>query len=347
MLTTSTRRRTAFTLVELLVVIASIGILVGRLLPAVQQVREAARRTSCINNVRQLGLACHNFASAQGHFPSAGGPQDQFWSDDQYKASTPFESAGWMYQILPYVEQDNLANLRANNGFWVPGGISPSPVQIFNCPSRSSRFANLGWTTFALGDYAGVMANWNDPNWGGFEFQITQPPKPGEQTGVWTGILTKGGHVDTSTTPQTVYNFPKTTFGSIADGSSNTILMAEKGVPVQHWTIDGDPWAYWELTGYYGGADFANMRMFGPLNADSSANIWEIPVLNDSAERPADWGRVGDMTEEFGFGSPHSDLIVSVFGDGSTRTISNSADLIILDSAGKRADGTVIPADAF
>src|SRR6476620_4616699 len=89
------RRRRAFTLIELLVVIAIIGVLVGLLLPAVQQSREAARRGQCSNNLKQLGLAVHNFEHVQQTLPSSRlGPQH----------------ATWTIQVLPYMEQDNLYN---------------------------------------------------------------------------------------------------------------------------------------------------------------------------------------------------------------------------------------------
>ena len=91
--------RRAFTLVELLVVIAIIGILVGLLLPAVQAAREAARRMSCSNNLKQLGLANHNFADTFKAFPPA------------KVADTPYGSATWAVLILPYLEQSNGYNL--------------------------------------------------------------------------------------------------------------------------------------------------------------------------------------------------------------------------------------------
>jgi prepilin-type N-terminal cleavage/methylation domain-containing protein/prepilin-type processing-associated H-X9-DG protein len=143
----STRRR-AFTLIELLVVISIIGVLVGLLLPAVQAAREAARRTGCVNNLRQIGLALHNYHAAVGSFPVGflypSGPVPATTSPLQYRWSA-------LAQMAPYLEQANLANAfnfsyplaykpsAGGSAFWpfYPANTTAMKVQvaIFLCPS--------------------------------------------------------------------------------------------------------------------------------------------------------------------------------------------------------------------
>ena len=126
--------RTAFTLVELLVVIAIIGGLVGLLLPAVQAAREAARRSSCQNNLRQLGLALHNFENAKKVFPPSA-------------ASTGTGNAPWSGQslLLPYVEGDTIFkridfsqpySAQANKDLFPPNGVAAQRVDLLVCPSE-------------------------------------------------------------------------------------------------------------------------------------------------------------------------------------------------------------------
>ena len=173
----STARGRGFTLVELLVVIAIIGVLVSLLLPAIQAVRESARRSQCLNNLSQIGIGCHNFQSAKGSFPTGGGTVTQFTSTaEQSKPIYGYENAGWMYQILPFIEQQNLYNLRKGDGATKAGfvvtGLASKKVPTFNCPTRDERTAINGIDVFALPDYAGVMGNWNHEGWLGFEWQI-------------------------------------------------------------------------------------------------------------------------------------------------------------------------------
>ncbi len=114
------------------------------LLPAVQQVREAARRVSCMNNMRQLALAVHNFESGNGRLPTAGDSSDAYWAvDRQLSSGYEIENMGWCYQVLPFIEQNNLFDQRSTDGIWLSGNpaVAEASISTFVCPTRGQRIS--------------------------------------------------------------------------------------------------------------------------------------------------------------------------------------------------------------
>jgi prepilin-type N-terminal cleavage/methylation domain-containing protein/prepilin-type processing-associated H-X9-DG protein len=185
--------RGGFTLVELLVVIAIIGILTGLLLPAVQMVREAARRTECSNKIRQIALAFHLHHDSHQFFPSGG--WDYFRPPN--RAIGREQHAGWGFQILPYIEAKTVYDLPALEAIGTPNPIFFCPTRrgIQTVVGRDNYYPpfNVPSVTRALCDYAGSNR---------------------EQTGA-------------------LRQFVPVTFADITDGTSNTFLVGEKRLNVQ------------------------------------------------------------------------------------------------------------------
>ena len=351
-----------FTLVELLVVIAIIGILIGMLLPAVQQVREAARRTQCANNLRQCVLSCLNYESAFSRFPPAQNANTNQAAPISSRSPRPVlprptSSSGltgrniaWGIFLLPFIEQQNLYNqfiLPSNtDGFddtWfdsVGSDGTPSVSQVvpaYICPSDASPDGefNRFWThsiTNSINDSLHSKANYtvcmgasDQSTFGFFEDLNASDSDNASEWGIF-GVNSR------------------TTFADIADGSSNVIAMGERASRTQIESgVDpanstGDSYgAIWSGRPSGGGNPLGENA--GVLSVASSVGVI---VSKDSATAALDYG-VNGLRPNAGFTSSfHTGGVNVGFADGSVHFLSNDLAFDALVELSVMADGAVV-----
>jgi prepilin-type N-terminal cleavage/methylation domain-containing protein/prepilin-type processing-associated H-X9-DG protein len=215
--------RSAFTLIELLVVIAIIAVLIGLLLPAVQKVREAAARAKCTNNLKQLGLALHNYHDSNSRFPPG------YADGNTNPQSTPDNDLGpgwgWGAFILPYVEQGALYSRISFNqpvGAGVNAQVSQVVLAIYQCPSDPYQQTVTVYDSSFSSPIANV-AHGNYVGCNGWEECFANAGGAGDGSGSdgLSGGLGKSGN-------GLFHRNSKNTFDSVTDGLSNTIFVGER-----------------------------------------------------------------------------------------------------------------------
>jgi prepilin-type N-terminal cleavage/methylation domain-containing protein len=297
----NTAKRPAFSLVELLVVIAIIAILIALLLPAVQQVRSAAARTECANNMKQVGLAAQNCNGTIGCLPPAEG-----W----FPGIEPAGSAGWgtvFFHLLPYLEQGNLYQSALTTGA-NPVGDNPGPGQ----PYYSSA-ANVGAPNFVGLNSLKVFICPSDPTATGTPYTDVLFNDQWA-TSCYAGNFLVFGVVPNPVEYNTILSFQGTSSipASFSDGTSSTILFAERYAVCVSNSLDlqrAGLWDFWLPTGYlFGGSGHDYLPYFAQPTSDGTpigpASLFQVqPTYGNCDPSRANTAHIAGMQVALADGS--------------------------------------------
>ncbi|HEX6963909.1 MAG TPA: DUF1559 domain-containing protein [Lacipirellula sp.] len=326
-------KRSAFTIVELLVAVAIISLLIGLLLPAIQAAREAGRRSRCANNIKQLGLALLQFHDASGTFPLGG--WGHYWVPCRDRGHGKEQPGGWAYSLLPHIEQGQLLGRAAHSSGHGDAPLLEHSLGLFTCPARrsvgawpiSDKYPYMSATRpsgnaekVARGDYAinggaTKAQSFSGPSTlsGGDSSSYSWPSTagiPGQPITKFTGI----SHVRMAAKLK-----------SIEDGASNTYLVGEKYLDPDH---------------YFSGESLGDNESLYSGYCTDNHRFTEIdlpPVADGSLA-------LDDPRSHFRFGSAHPTGLNMAHCDGSVQFVSYSIDPELHHLQGNVADsGLAIP----